>query len=227
MHDPAIGRFMVVDPLAEDFYYNSPYAFSENKVIAHVELEGLEAFPITFGARMEGMKQLGKKVATFTDANDYSIMATGKNVDGTEADTYDKIGVVAGAFIPVVGGKVIAKGLKKLDGVIGIFTKKTDDAIDATRNRVKLRKSTKEQILDDAPKTNDRDFIDPNTGETVPKDGPYDIGHKKGQEWSRRKKMHQEKGSTRKEVIEAENDPNLYQVEDPSSNRSRKYEKKD
>ncbi len=42
-HDPAIGRFMNIDPLAEEFYYNSTYAFSENKVISHVELEGLEA----------------------------------------------------------------------------------------------------------------------------------------------------------------------------------------
>ncbi|MGB3465778.1 MAG: RHS repeat-associated core domain-containing protein, partial [Cyclobacteriaceae bacterium] len=41
--DPALGRFFNVDPLAEKFYYNSTYAFSENKVIRHVELEGLEA----------------------------------------------------------------------------------------------------------------------------------------------------------------------------------------
>lgn len=38
------------------------------------------------------------------------------------------------------------------------------------------------------------------------------------------KKMHKEKGSTRKEVIESENNPDLYQLEDPHSNRSRKYE---
>ena len=43
MHDPEIGRFWQVDPLASEYYYNSTYAFSENKVIAHVELEGLEA----------------------------------------------------------------------------------------------------------------------------------------------------------------------------------------
>lgn len=28
--------------MAEDYYYNSPYAFSENQVVVHVELEGLE-----------------------------------------------------------------------------------------------------------------------------------------------------------------------------------------
>ena len=43
MHDPSIGRFLQTDPLAEDYYYNSPYAFAENKVISYFELEGLEA----------------------------------------------------------------------------------------------------------------------------------------------------------------------------------------
>ncbi len=43
MHDPAIGRFGVVDPLSDKYLHNSSYAFSENKVVAHVELEGLEA----------------------------------------------------------------------------------------------------------------------------------------------------------------------------------------
>ena len=42
-HDPQIGRFTVVDPLSEKYEYNSTYAFSENKVTNHVELEGLEA----------------------------------------------------------------------------------------------------------------------------------------------------------------------------------------
>ena len=36
-------QLSIHDPLAESFYYNSVYAFSENKVVAHVELEGLEA----------------------------------------------------------------------------------------------------------------------------------------------------------------------------------------
>jgi RHS repeat-associated protein len=45
-HDPAIGRFFNVDPLAESYVYNSPYAFSENHVTSHVELEGLEKISI-------------------------------------------------------------------------------------------------------------------------------------------------------------------------------------
>ena len=42
MHDPRIGRFFSLDPLAPSYPGNSPYAFSENRVIDGVELEGLE-----------------------------------------------------------------------------------------------------------------------------------------------------------------------------------------
>ncbi|MCT4582198.1 MAG: hypothetical protein N4A35_12370, partial [Flavobacteriales bacterium] len=42
MHDPRLGRFFAVDPLAPKYPHNSPYAFSENEVVAFVELEGLE-----------------------------------------------------------------------------------------------------------------------------------------------------------------------------------------
>ena len=42
MHDPRIGRFFAVDPLAGKYPYNGPYAFSENRVIDGIELEGLE-----------------------------------------------------------------------------------------------------------------------------------------------------------------------------------------
>jgi hypothetical protein len=37
-----LGRFFAVDPLAPDYPWNSPYAFSENVLINAVELEGLE-----------------------------------------------------------------------------------------------------------------------------------------------------------------------------------------
>ncbi|EZH71527.1 hypothetical protein ATO12_06890 [Aquimarina atlantica] len=43
MHDPRVGRFFVVDPLFKEYPWNSVYAFSENRVIHMVELEGLES----------------------------------------------------------------------------------------------------------------------------------------------------------------------------------------
>lgn len=39
------GRFWQIDPLAEKYLYNSPYALQENKFGRGVELEGLEMFP--------------------------------------------------------------------------------------------------------------------------------------------------------------------------------------
>ena len=53
MDDPQTGRFWSIDPLASDYVYNSTYAFSENKVTSHVEIEGLEAQAITDGAWRE------------------------------------------------------------------------------------------------------------------------------------------------------------------------------
>ncbi|UOX34841.1 DUF4329 domain-containing protein [Flavobacterium sediminilitoris] len=41
-YDYAIGRFMNIDPLAEDYPLWTPYAFSGNRVVDSRELEGLE-----------------------------------------------------------------------------------------------------------------------------------------------------------------------------------------
>ncbi|MBS0645971.1 MAG: hypothetical protein JSR97_05220 [Verrucomicrobia bacterium] len=58
--DPQIGRFIEIDPLAEDYVYNSTYAFSENKVTNHIELEGLEAVSVGDPKQylMEGFRQI-------------------------------------------------------------------------------------------------------------------------------------------------------------------------
>lgn len=42
MHDPRLGRFLSIDPLASKYPYYSTYAFSGNRVIDAFELEGLE-----------------------------------------------------------------------------------------------------------------------------------------------------------------------------------------
>jgi RHS repeat-associated protein len=55
MHDPRVGRFFAPDPLESKFPWNSPFAFSENKVIAHIELEGLESVPFT---KKDGVQNL-------------------------------------------------------------------------------------------------------------------------------------------------------------------------
>lgn len=42
MHDPRIGRFWSIDPLSAQYPHNSPYAFSENRVLDGIDLEGRE-----------------------------------------------------------------------------------------------------------------------------------------------------------------------------------------
>jgi RHS repeat-associated protein len=49
---PELGRFFNIDPLSEKYVYNSTYAFSENKVTNHIELEGLEAVFAQFEGRV-------------------------------------------------------------------------------------------------------------------------------------------------------------------------------
>lgn len=44
MHDPRIGKFLSVDPLASEYPWNSPYAFAENDVIRSIDLEGAEKY---------------------------------------------------------------------------------------------------------------------------------------------------------------------------------------
>ena len=51
MHDARIGRFFAVDPITSNYPWNSPYAFSENRVVDGIELEGLEVVLIHGDAR--------------------------------------------------------------------------------------------------------------------------------------------------------------------------------
>jgi len=46
-YNTRLGRFFAVDPLFKDFPWNSPFAFSENRVIDGIELEGLEFKKVT------------------------------------------------------------------------------------------------------------------------------------------------------------------------------------
>jgi RHS repeat-associated protein len=109
-----------------------------------------------------------------------------------------------------------------------VETKQNKKAIvedDKRYSRVKPRKETLKKVKENQPKNDKGEMLDPNTGQPLdPK--RTDLGHKPGEEWKTRKKAHKENNSTRKEVIEAENNPDLYQYEDRTNNRSHKYEKK-
>jgi RHS repeat-associated protein len=97
MHDPQIGRFWQIDPLASDYVYNSTYAFSENKVTGHIELEGLESVEATSSRRViRGL---------FNDNVQKRMTATTKN-----ASEAAEIKVTVGPGIGVKGQALGVKG---------------------------------------------------------------------------------------------------------------------
>ena len=61
---------LIVNPLAPKYPHNSPYAFSENRVIDRIELEGLETATITLSSRATILfvsAQVGVTVAVAPD----------------------------------------------------------------------------------------------------------------------------------------------------------------
>jgi len=66
-YDPAIGRFVTVDPLASKYEYNSTYAFQENKLGLGRELEGLELAPDSRYGVLQGFQKI--------------FQAAGRNID--------------------------------------------------------------------------------------------------------------------------------------------------
>ena len=88
---------------------------------------------------------------------------------------------------------------------------------------MKIRNGTRQEIEAKQPRNKAGKMVAPNTKAPL-KPGEIDVGHETGNEWRHRKKMHDESGSTRKEVLDAENDPDLYHLDDRSSNRSHRFE---
>lgn len=97
--DREVSRFLSLDPLNSSFPWNSPYAFSENRVIDGIELEGLEVFPIhgTWGnnAAWEQMNT-GDKQPVLTNeikhlfGNSEVVLRELKNTQGKIQTRYDK-----------------------------------------------------------------------------------------------------------------------------------------
>ena len=86
MNDVRLNRFWSVDPLMYKYPYNSSYAFSENRVIDAVELEGLEKYSVKVAAAIsQGTVALG-----ITDVFNSSFTPFGGSELGLEfALSYD------------------------------------------------------------------------------------------------------------------------------------------
>ena len=92
------------------------------------------------------------------------------------------------------------------------------------RYRPVLRSTTKAQVRDAAATDARGNFIDPNTGQRIPRDGPFDYGHKPGYEWRCTREKALALDWTLRQLTDYFNNPSHYQIEDPSSNRSHLHE---
>ena len=129
-----------------------------------------------------------------------------------------------------------------------------DATPEAVRDRVKLSSPTKTAIYRDARRDSNGDFIceatgghiprqttdagetvfvHPETGRpvgpgeggmTVPKPGTFDFGHRPGHDWADYKKEAIANNYDRERVIQDQDKPELYRLEQPGPNRSRKHQ---
>ena len=122
MYDPGIGRFMTIDPKAEDYYDTSPYAYCLNNPIKNTDPDGRSVW--SRGAKLlwhvgkavakNGLKALNT-VDTYTSAFS-DIQESVNTLTDANASTADKVmaGVsLASEFAPVSVGDA-----KEIGGVV-------------------------------------------------------------------------------------------------------------
>jgi RHS repeat-associated protein len=245
-YDPTLGRFITEDPARAG---DNWFAYCNNDPLGLIDPSGLD--PITsdhwkkdptggLGVGAPGQRP-GWHYAHIEGnpiqvPNGYKIpdvggaVATGDEllfVGGAEA-------VGKGAFKgaeKLIAKKAAAAGEKEAvkaaadEGAKTVgeaASKATDAASDHYLHRPYIRDSTRQAAEDAAPKAADGSFIDPNTGKVI--DGSYDLGHKPGNEFWREQAKAEGEGLTQKQFNDRMNNPDYYQIEDPSSNRGRQYE---
>lgn len=87
-----------------------------------------------------------------------------------------------------------------------------------------IRKNVRAQVEANAQRNEKGQFLDANTGKPI--EGRYVLGHKKGHEFSIEKAKAEKEGLTQAQFNDRMNDPDLYRIEDPSTNRSHQFEAK-
>lgn len=118
----------------------------------------------------------------------------------------------------------IPKETARLPDRISVKPKETVPKSPEDYRRPYLRENTRREIFENAPTNRDGKYLDPNTGKPI--EGTPDIGHKPGHEHWREAKRAYSEGLTQEQFNDRMNNPDFYQLEDPSSNRSHKFEDK-
>ncbi len=142
-------------------------------------------------------------------------------------DHYDwRETVWAAAAGGLIGGGAKVAG-DAIGSVVSRFARRgASEAAEAAAgylHRPYIRKAVRAEVEARAPRTADGTPIDPNTRQPI--SGRPDLGHKRGREFWREKAKAEAEGLTQAEFNERMNNPDLYQLEDPISNRSHRYER--
>lgn len=144
-HDPRVGRLdWLIDPLAKDYPWNSPYAFSENNVIHAVELEGLEKFFAIDGSFI-GVGNVDDKrkmlVLTSETASSIKAMTNEERVEFLQTKPFDIVLAPNSEMIKMIE-KVQKKGYKKefgfAYGIDGDGKLVFSDIVESTDNNMEI-----------------------------------------------------------------------------------------
>ena len=75
VYDSRLGKFFSIDPFTAGFLWNSPYSFSENRVIDAIELEGGEKLKVAVNSEPTPDKSGSAKI---TITLDYMVVTSGR-----------------------------------------------------------------------------------------------------------------------------------------------------
>ncbi|WP_153848419.1 DUF6443 domain-containing protein [Sphingobacterium paramultivorum] len=248
-YDPSMGRFFNVDPLSEKYSYQSHYNFSENRVVDNVELEGLEGEDFRFRMAMKqkgGIQARAEKedqeansaafmavIKTVTPIEELYTLASGRDLDGNPASRTEAVKLLALSLVPEVKGeaKAASIALKAEAKADAKAAAKAEEKIVSKKPYSKSRPSYgKDQVetVWETAKQKDGKVYDPNTGEELKWDKTkrreWDMGHKPGKEYRKLHKDYMDGKITKDEFLKEYKNPDNYQPESKSANRSGRYE---
>ncbi len=250
-YDPELGRFIQPDTVIQDLSnpqsYNR-YSYCVNNPLRYTDPTGKDYIG-DVGGMFVGYYQAAAGLVTGTAFMVAHPITTAQGIGTAVAHPINTGSAIASGIAKdwnsgaegqgrVVGGALLAVGsvlapgaeagnLSKVGEVANAGEKVEQAAATAGKElrRPYIRNDVRAEVEARAPKTADGKFIDPNTGEVI--EGKYDLGHKPGNEFRTEQAKAQSEGLTQKQFNDRMNNPDKYQIESPSANRSHAFEKKD